>query len=209
MVVLNIFISHSKTVLIQGWTFLWAISHTLLHYRATQHSTTGVYPAFLILGCELHLVLDRLSPAVPQEPLPSIRASVTWQQRRMEQKFDFSACVKVPDIKACRLDQVSQAPQRQQTCFILVCFSPSYSSVGPSHLLAERWHTVARKPPPQSAPQATSPAWQDTPALKLAPQKAPVRAPDMPINLPAEMCACPHPHVSPHGLFAFVLVQDT
>ncbi|KAI2662268.1 Transposon Tf2-11 polyprotein [Labeo rohita] len=86
--------------LFQGWSFSQAIHHTLLHYRATQHSTTGVSPAFLMLGRKLHLPLDRPSPALPQEPLQRVRASVTCQQRRMKQKFDLSTRVKVPDIKA-------------------------------------------------------------------------------------------------------------
>lgn len=44
----------------QGCAFQTALNQTLLHYRASQHFTTGASPAFLILGWEMELLLDRL-----------------------------------------------------------------------------------------------------------------------------------------------------
>lgn len=139
----------------QGWSFLRAIHHTLLHYRATQHSTTGVSPAFLMLGRELHLPLDRLSPALPQEPLPEVRASVTRQQRRMKQKFDFSAHVKVPDIKAADWVRVRRPHRDNKLASYWSVPLQVTHQLGPATFLLSdgtRWHG---KPSPQSAAPGT------------------------------------------------------
>ncbi len=193
----------------QGWTFSWAIHHTLLHYRATQHSTTGVSPAFLMLGRELHLPLDRLSPALPKDPLPNVRAFFTRQQRRMKQKFDLSARVKVPDIKATDWVRVRR-PHRDNklASYWSAPFQITHQLSPATFLLSNgtRWHAsrLRKVPPPAHTtgitPQATPPAWQDTPAFHLTPQIAPAQAPDMPINLPAEICACPSQTAQPHPL---------
>ncbi|KAK2915706.1 hypothetical protein Q8A67_000080 [Cirrhinus molitorella] len=45
--------------------------------------------------------------------------------------------------------------------------------------------------------QATPPAGQDTTALQPTPQIAPAQAPEMSINQPAEICACPSQAVQP------------
>ncbi len=69
----------------------------------------------------------------------------------------------------------------------------------------------AKVPPPAHTtgvkPQATPPAWQDTPAFQLTPQIAHSQAPDMPINLPAEICACPSQTAQPHPLVSPRLVR--
>lgn len=62
--------------LAQGCSFKQAICLNLLHYRATQHSTTGVSPASLVLGWEFHLPLDRLCPFSTWVPSPIVKASV-------------------------------------------------------------------------------------------------------------------------------------
>jgi hypothetical protein len=46
----------------EGYSLMAALSQTLLHYRATAHSTTGVSPAALMLKRELVLPLSRLCP---------------------------------------------------------------------------------------------------------------------------------------------------
>ncbi len=195
--------------LFQGWTFSRAIHHTLLHYRATQHSTTGVSPAFLMLGRELHLPLDRLSPALPKGPLPNVRASVTRQQKRMKQKFDLSARVKVPDIKATDWVRVRRPHRDNKLASYWSAPLQITHQLGPATFLLSngtRWHAsrLRKVPPPAHTtgvtPQATPPAWQDTPACQLTPQIAPAQAPDMPINQPAEICACPSPTAQPHPL---------
>ncbi|KAL0148064.1 hypothetical protein M9458_056604 [Cirrhinus mrigala] len=193
--------------LFQGWSFSQAIHHTLLHYRATQHS-----PAFLMLGRELHLPLDRLTPALPQEPLQRVRASVTRQQRRMKQKFDLSARVKVPDIKATDWVRVRRPHRDNKLASYWSAPLQVTHQLGPATFLLSdgtRWHASRlRKVPPLAhttgvTSQATPTARQDTPALQLTPRIAPAQAPDISTNLPAEICACPsqaaqpHPHVSP------------
>uniref|UniRef100_A0AAY4BPD3 Integrase catalytic domain-containing protein n=1 Tax=Denticeps clupeoides TaxID=299321 RepID=A0AAY4BPD3_9TELE len=51
--------------LADGLAFSSALQRTLLHYRSSLHSTTGVSPALLMLGRELQLPLDRLRPQPP------------------------------------------------------------------------------------------------------------------------------------------------
>ncbi len=203
----------------QGWTFSRAIHHTLLHYRATQHSTTVVSPAFLMLGCELHLPLDRLSPALPKGPLPRVRASATRQQRRMKQKFDLSARIKVPDIKAADWVRV----HRPHTDNKLASYLSAPLQAGPSTFLLSngtRWQASRLRKVPLPAhttsvtPEATPSAWQDTPELQLTPQIAPAQAPDMPITCQLRFVPAHHrlPSLIPlflHGLSAFVLAQGT
>lgn len=165
-----------------------------------------------MLGRELHLPLDMLSPALPQGPLPRVRASVAHQQRRMKHKFDLSARAKVPDIKAADWVRVHRPHRDNKLASYWSSPLQVTHQLGPvTFLLSDGtwWHAsrLRKVPPPVHTTgvtsQATPPAWQDTPALQLIPQIAPARAADMPINLPAEICAClsqaaqPHPHVSP------------
>lgn len=49
-----------KAHMAQRFSFLQAIRRTLLHYRTTQHATTGVSPSFLMVGREMNMPLDRL-----------------------------------------------------------------------------------------------------------------------------------------------------
>ncbi len=129
--------------LFQGWIFSRAIHHPLLHYRVTQHSTTGVSSAFLMLGCELHFPLDRLSPALAKGPLPRVRASVICQQRRMKQKFDLSARVKVPDIKATDWVRVRRPHRDNKLASYWSAPLQVTHQLGPSTFLlcnGTRWH---------------------------------------------------------------------
>ncbi|KAL0161729.1 hypothetical protein M9458_045454, partial [Cirrhinus mrigala] len=84
--------------LAQGCTFNQAICLTLLHYRASQHSTTGVSPASLMLGRELNLPLDRLRPITPQRLPRGVKTRIARQQRRMKQRFDRLRRAKEPNI---------------------------------------------------------------------------------------------------------------
>ncbi|KAJ7991327.1 hypothetical protein DPEC_G00296170 [Dallia pectoralis] len=54
----------------EGYSLMAALSQTLLHYRATAHSTTGVSPAALMLKRELVLPLTRLRPPMATCPRP-------------------------------------------------------------------------------------------------------------------------------------------
>ncbi|KAL0148985.1 hypothetical protein M9458_055789 [Cirrhinus mrigala] len=153
-----------------------------------------------------------LSPALPQEPLQRVRTSVTRQQRRMKQKFDLSAQVKVPDIKAADWVRVRRPHRDNKLASYWSAPLQVTHQLGPATFLLSdgtRWHASRlRKVPPLAhttvvTSQATPPARQDTPALQLTPQIAPAQAPDISTNLPAGICACPsqaaqpHPRVSP------------
>lgn len=92
--------------LADGFQFSTALQRTLLHNRATQHSTTEGSPARLMLGWELSLPLDRLR--APTQPTSSEQQGVhrqssdqlcdrvTAQQHRMKQRFDRSHRAKPP-----------------------------------------------------------------------------------------------------------------
>ena len=54
----------------QGCSFHTALLQTLLYYRASQHSTTMVTPASLMLGWELQLPLDEPRPPLTPAPPP-------------------------------------------------------------------------------------------------------------------------------------------
>ncbi|XP_034095735.1 uncharacterized protein K02A2.6-like [Gymnodraco acuticeps] len=84
--------------LADGLPFSAALLHTLLHYRATPHSTTGSSPALLMMGRELQLPLDRLRAPVAVTPTatPCQSARVAEAQRRMKQRFDKRRRVRAP-----------------------------------------------------------------------------------------------------------------
>uniref|UniRef100_A0A672INC6 Gypsy retrotransposon integrase-like protein 1 n=1 Tax=Salarias fasciatus TaxID=181472 RepID=A0A672INC6_SALFA len=73
-----------------GLPFSDSLQSTLMHYRATPHSTTGSSPALLMLGRELQLPLERLRRPGSNVPAvaTSTRGRVAEQQRRMKQRFD-------------------------------------------------------------------------------------------------------------------------
>ena len=86
--------------LADNFTFPAALLRTLLHYRATQHSTTGSSPAFLMMGRELQLPLDRLRATPIERPPAREHRRVRDRQRQMKQRFDTSRRVKTPRFAA-------------------------------------------------------------------------------------------------------------
>ena len=88
--------------LADGLPFSAALLSTLLHYRATPHSTTGSSPALLMMGRELQLPLSRLRAPAAATPAaaPSQSTRVADAQRRMKQRFDRRRRVKTPPFSA-------------------------------------------------------------------------------------------------------------
>ena len=86
--------------LAQGCTFNTSLLQTLLHYRATPHSTTGVSPASLMLGRELQLPLDRLHPGLVHTPGHPAQARVNIHQGQMKNRFDRRRRARPPAIAA-------------------------------------------------------------------------------------------------------------
>ncbi|XP_057713151.1 uncharacterized protein K02A2.6-like [Corythoichthys intestinalis] len=81
--------------LAEGLPFSTALQNTVLHYRATPHATTGSSPAFLMLGRELQLPMDRLRPPKRDSPGPpaagtSVGDKVAENQRRMKHRYDMA-----------------------------------------------------------------------------------------------------------------------
>lgn len=196
--------------LVQGWAFPQALRHTLLHYRATQHSTTGVSPALLMLGRELRLPLDRLSPESPQRPPPRVKASVTRQQRRMKQAFDHSARAKAPDIKPMEWVRVCRPHRGNKLASYWSAPLQVTRQLGPATFLlsdGSRWHAsrLRRVAPPKLTPPVTPhvipPASHYTSAPEQAPQIAPEEITDTPINLPPTMGTSTSPSETTHSQF--------
>ncbi|KAG1938978.1 retrotransposable element [Pimephales promelas] len=91
--------------LAQGCTFRTALNQTLMHYRASQHTTTGASPALLMLGREMELPLDRLKAHGMAAPTAGssqaqTKAAVNRHQQRMRQYFDRKHRVKATAITA-------------------------------------------------------------------------------------------------------------
>lgn len=120
--------------LTQGCAFQTALNQTLMHYRASQHTTTGTSPASLMLGREMELPLDRLKVQGMVAPAEDntqdkLKASVNRHQQNMQRYFDRKHRVKSTDIRTG--DWVSsQAPPEQQDGFILDSTFPSATSAG-------------------------------------------------------------------------------
>nr|XP_049601817.1 uncharacterized protein LOC125984055 [Syngnathus scovelli] len=87
--------------LADGLSFTAALENTLLHYRATTHATTNTSPAFLMLGRELQLPLDRLRPH-REDTLtakPSPRDTVAGNQQCMKRCYDRVRRVRQPALE--------------------------------------------------------------------------------------------------------------
>ena len=74
--------------LAEGRPFDVALGLTLLHIRATKHSTTGGSPDSLMIGRELNLSLDCLFPKQNIKPAAARQASVGAAQQRIKQHYD-------------------------------------------------------------------------------------------------------------------------
>ena len=73
-----------------------------MHYRASQHSTTNVSPASLMLGREMELPLVRLRAqgvAVHRAQRAQAKRAVARRQREMKQHFDQAHRARKPHIQ--------------------------------------------------------------------------------------------------------------
>ena len=87
----------------EGFQFSAVLLRTLLHYRATRHTTTDSSPALLMLGRELSLPLNRLrvpahltSQGAQRETAGQLRDRVSARQQATKQRFDRSHRAKHP-----------------------------------------------------------------------------------------------------------------
>ena len=130
--------------LADGLPFSAALLRTLLHYRATPHSTTGSSPALLMMGRELQLPLDRLRApaAVTPTATPCQSARVAEAQRRMKQRFDKRRRVRAPPFTVGDWVRIHR-PNRDHK---LLSFWTAPMKVAASHLSSGRRITVACKP---------------------------------------------------------------
>ena len=166
----------------QGCSFTHALRHTLLHYRATKHSTTGVSPASLMLGRELTLPLDRLRCPLPSSPppspLPAVEASVNRQQALMKRRFDQSRRAKVPVIAAGDWVRVRRPHRDNKMASFWSSPLQVARQLGPATYLlnnGSRWHSsrLRKVPPPPSPHLATT-----------APRPVPLAAPAQGMDIP-------------------------
>ncbi|KAJ8348754.1 hypothetical protein SKAU_G00273430 [Synaphobranchus kaupii] len=88
--------------LAQGCTFEVALNQTVLHYRASPHSTTQVSPAVLMLGRELELPLHRLRAPAGRphraSSLTQIRETIATRQQEMKKRVDKTRRARAPSI---------------------------------------------------------------------------------------------------------------
>ena len=174
----------------QGCSFSHALRHTLLHYRATKHSTTGVSPASLMLGRELTLPLDRLrsptSLSPPLSPSPVVRASVTQKQAQMKRRFDLSKRAKVPVIAASDWVRVRRPHRDNKMASFWSSPFQVARQLGPATFLlsdGSRWHSSRLRKVP--APPHTA---VDTPLTVHYP---------VPLAAPAQVMDIPPPALFP------------
>ena len=183
--------------LAQGYAFDEALNQTLLHYRASQHSTTLVSPAFLMLGRELELPLHRLrapGTTVPRPSLTQIRETVAARQRETKDRVDKKRRARPPSLQVS--DWVrARRPQRPNK---MASFWSQPRQIkrllGPATFLLDdgsRWHAsrLRKVPVPLSECEATAqapsfpyavgtdpgppPAWVPPPAPPPAPALPP------------------------------------
>lgn len=145
-----------------GFPFSTALRRTLLHYRASQHSTTGRSPAFLMLGRELQLPLDRLRASVAAPPPAREHARVHNQQRQMKQRYDRTRRVKTPSITALDWVRVRRPHRAHKLQSFWTTPMQVTDQLGPAtYRLSDgsRWHAsrLRRVPPPAEAPVPMAP----------------------------------------------------
>ncbi|MGH0159456.1 UNVERIFIED_CONTAM: hypothetical protein FKN15_037301 [Acipenser sinensis] len=179
-----------RAYLTEGWQFEAALLQTLLHCRASKHTTTGVSPALLMLGRELQLPLDRLSFA-KSNPAPSVtRLHVEAQQQRMKLRFDQSRRAKPPTLQ--ELDWVRVWLPRRHSKLQPRWSEPSQiiKKLGPATYCLQdgsRWHAdrLRKVPVPTEAQGGGSTpsllSWQPPAVIDNGPAAppAPLRAPQV------------------------------
>ena len=186
--------------LAQGCAFEEALNQTLLHYRASHHSTTLVSPAFLMLGRELGLPLHRLRAPNSDFPMPSlarIRETVAARQQKTRERVDKKCRARPPSLQVS--DWVrARRPQRHNK---LASFwsQPRQISrlLGPATFLLDdgsRWHAsrLRKVPAPLSEHLATARAQSPFPC-NVATDPGPPPAPVAPPAAPRQEVVVPDP----------------
>lgn len=144
--------------LADGLPFTAALQNTLLHYRATPHSTTGCSPALLMLGREIQLPLDRLRP--PQQQAPALRPPpgnrVAQQQHRMKQRYDRVRRVKRPALTVSNWVRIRRPNRSHKLLSFWSAPQQITRQLGPATFrLADgsRWHAsrLRRVPSPSAS----------------------------------------------------------
>lgn len=130
-----------NTHLAEGCTLNKALFLTLLHYRATQHSTTGVSPASVMLGRELELPLDRHSATHPLIPVPAprVKASVTRQKLRMKQQLDQSGRARAPNIAVSDRVRVNRPHRNNKMASAANLAQPPSASLMPPGVMLDTY----------------------------------------------------------------------
>ncbi|XP_028299780.1 uncharacterized protein LOC114461693 [Gouania willdenowi] len=192
-----------------GLSFSTSLQSTLLHYRATPHTTTGNSPALLMLGRELQLPLDRLRPPVrvTSTATPSPGDRVDQQQRTMKRWFDRRHRVKPPTLTVSDWVRVRRPTRSHKLLSFWSAPTQITAQLGPSTFRVtdgSRWHVsrLRRVKQPSVAdqqaaahPRCTSGVWdlpdvlaetQAVPDVRAEPLRVgprPVRARQRPLYL--------------------------
>lgn len=188
--------------LAQGCTFQTALNQTLMHYRASQHATTGASPALLMLGREMELPLDRLKAqgmAVPTagSSQAQTKAAVNRHQQRMRQYFDWKHRVKATAITAGDWVRARRPHRGNKMASYWSQPFQVHRQLGPATFMlsdGSRWHAKrlrkVRNPgeemvaPLPSAPPPLVPTCTGPQQASHTPQAAPSPAPQQPQPAP-------------------------
>ncbi|KAJ8346671.1 hypothetical protein SKAU_G00280720 [Synaphobranchus kaupii] len=146
--------------LADGLPFSAALRCTLLHYRATPHSTTGSSPALLMMGRELQLPLDRLRAPTAPAAAPYQSGRVMDRQRRMKQRFDKRRRVRPPPFAVLDWVRVRRPNRNHKLLSFWSTPMQVTDQLGPATFcLADgsRWHAsrLRRVAPPSIADPGT------------------------------------------------------
>ena len=145
-----------------GLPFSSALQSTLLHYRATPHTTTGSSPALLMLGRELQLPLDRLRPPVGDTPVPTPSPGdrVAEKQHSLKQRFDSKHRVKRPALAVLDWVRIRRPGRSHKLLSFWSAPQQITAQLGPATFRltdGSRWHAsrLRRVKPPLASDQAT------------------------------------------------------
>lgn len=195
--------------LAQGCTFEVALNQTVLHYRASAHSTTQVSPAVLMLGRELDLPLHRLRAPTARPPKASLtqtRETVAAQQQRMKRRVDKKRRAKPPSIRIS--DWVrARRPQRHNKMASFWSQPRQVSRIlGPATFLLDdgsRWHASRLRKVPAPLPEHAAAAPSSLPSHSaVGADPGPPPIPVQPPPLGPVPDAAPHQVLNPRPVRA-------
>ena len=147
----------------QGCSFQVALNQTLLHYRASSHSTTQLSPAQLMLGRDIELPLHRLrQPTVfpTRPPLAQTQEVVAARQQKTKEKVDRWHRARPPALQVSDWVRIRRQQRRNKMASFWSQPRQVIRILGPATFLLDdgsRWHAcrLRKIPVPLPSDQTT------------------------------------------------------